>query len=113
MPDINLDVFKMCSCQRWRLGELLYINIAISFGVFSSPDLGSSDVPYLILPASWYRRSPRVLDRFDHSQEIKDEQIPGHSEHLGHHRARCDDTLCPHVYQSIRVPALLVFCPSE
>ena len=38
LHDMGLDVFEICSYQRWRLGELLYINIAISFGMSSLPN---------------------------------------------------------------------------
>ena len=35
-PEINLDPFKLCGLGQWRLGELMYYNLAISFGK-SSP----------------------------------------------------------------------------
>lgn len=39
LPEINLDAFKVCIFGRWRLGELLYINLATSFGTPSPPNL--------------------------------------------------------------------------
>ena len=38
LPEINLDAFKICIYKRWRLGELVYYNMAMFFGVFSSSD---------------------------------------------------------------------------
>ena len=35
-PEINLDPFKLCGLEQWRLGELMYYNLAIFFGK-SSP----------------------------------------------------------------------------
>ena len=37
LPDINLDVFKICIYERWRVGELLYINLATAFGTHPPP----------------------------------------------------------------------------
>lgn len=37
--DINLDVFKVCSYNRWRPAEFIYSNIAISFGTPSPSNL--------------------------------------------------------------------------
>ena len=36
LPEIDLDVFKICIYERWRLGELLYVNLLIVFGMPSS-----------------------------------------------------------------------------
>ena len=35
-PEINLDPFELCAYKRWRLGELMYYNLATFFGK-SSP----------------------------------------------------------------------------
>jgi len=32
LPEIDLDVFKFCIFKRWRLGELVYYNLATFFG---------------------------------------------------------------------------------
>ena len=32
LPDINLDVYKMCLPHRWRAGELTFISISVVFG---------------------------------------------------------------------------------
>ena len=46
LPDIDLDVFKVCAYRRWRLGELTYINLTVAFGMPSSFSPRSSDLPY-------------------------------------------------------------------
>jgi len=38
-PEINLDPFKLCVYKRWRLGELMYYNLAIFFGKSSPSSL--------------------------------------------------------------------------
>ncbi|KAF9647537.1 hypothetical protein BDM02DRAFT_3116882 [Thelephora ganbajun] len=35
MPEINLDPFKFCVYKRWRLGELIFVNIAVAFDVLA------------------------------------------------------------------------------
>lgn len=35
LPEINLDAFKICIYKRWRLGELVYYNMAIFFDVLA------------------------------------------------------------------------------
>ena len=35
IPEINLDVFKICIFKKWRLGQLVYYNATIFFGAFS------------------------------------------------------------------------------
>lgn len=32
IPEINLDVFKLCVIKKWRLGQLVYYNATIIFG---------------------------------------------------------------------------------
>ena len=36
LTGINLDAFKICNYKRWRLGEFLFTNLMIAFGM--SPD---------------------------------------------------------------------------
>ena len=33
LTGINLDAFKICNYKRWRLGELLFTNLMIAFGM--------------------------------------------------------------------------------
>jgi len=43
LPEINLDAFKICFYKRWHLGELLFTNLVMVFGMPSpsNPTLGS------------------------------------------------------------------------
>ena len=45
-PEIDLDAFKFCAYQRWRLGKLLYCNLTMCFGMYP-PDPG---VPARLTP---------------------------------------------------------------
>ena len=35
LPEIDLDVFKICIYKRWRFAELVYVNLLIAFGTHS------------------------------------------------------------------------------
>jgi len=39
LPEIDLDAFKVCFYQRWRVGELLFTNLVIAFGMSSPSNL--------------------------------------------------------------------------
>ena len=76
VPDINIDAFRVCFLGRWRLGELLYINLAIAFGMSPLSQLQrncTSGVLIHLTPYSPRRgiRSSRIPDRCGHSQEIE------------------------------------------
>lgn len=43
LPEINLDPFKFCVYETWKLGDLVFINIAIAFGTLSPSQLWNSD----------------------------------------------------------------------
>jgi len=32
VPDIDLDVFKICSFGEWQFGEVFFVNVALAFG---------------------------------------------------------------------------------
>lgn len=34
LPEIKLDAFEVCIYNRWKLGELLFTNMVIGFGMF-------------------------------------------------------------------------------
>ena len=38
LPEINLDAFKVCVFERWRVGELIFINLATAFGTHTPSD---------------------------------------------------------------------------
>ena len=39
LPEIDLDVFKICIYRRWKVGELMYYSLAVLFGAFQFPCL--------------------------------------------------------------------------
>ena len=39
VPAINIDAFRLCIYKRWKLGELLFTNLVIFFGMVSPLDL--------------------------------------------------------------------------
>jgi len=52
LPNINLDVFKLCIYDQWRLGQYLFVNIAVAFDVlafsiifFTARKFGSTRFP--------------------------------------------------------------------
>ncbi|KAF9646677.1 hypothetical protein BDM02DRAFT_3188645 [Thelephora ganbajun] len=64
IPEIYLDVFKVCAYKRWRLGELIFVNMAISFGVSLSSNLQlnfSSGTLMCLTPQSSYHGITDVL----------------------------------------------------
>jgi len=71
LPEVDLDVFKVCIYKRWRLGEVLYVNLLIAFGTLSS----SSPKHKLTsgVPMMRHRRCSFLLDHFGEGQEISDE----------------------------------------
>jgi hypothetical protein len=32
LPEINIDAFRICIYERWKLGELIFTNLVIAFG---------------------------------------------------------------------------------
>jgi len=95
-PEIDLDPFKLCIYKAWKVGELMYNNLSTFFGTSSSPSLRHCftwefwRASHSTHSISWHDRSSCVLGHFDYSQEIKEDQISGHAQHLGHYSARLD-----------------------
>ena len=110
-PEIDLDVFKICIYKRWRLGEVLYVNLLIAFGTPSPPNSQHKLISGVLM--AWHCRFSFLLDHFAEGQEISDKWISGHPEHLGHYPAGRDGIFHTYICQSIVVPDLLVFCPGR
>ena len=75
LPEINLDPFKICLYERWRLGELMYYNLSTFFGtpspstcgIISPGGLGAPHIPLPFPPMLCYRRSSCILDHSSRS----------------------------------------------
>ena len=117
LPEINLDAYKVCLPPRWRPGVLTFAGISVTFGtpLPSGFHLGSSNVLHIPYRPStlWHRRSSHILNRFGHSQRIKDEYTSGHSEHLRCHSTGRDDILSVDICLSTGTLFILVFCPGR
>ena len=92
LPAIPLDPFRFCISQSWRLGELVFLNIAVAFGASPTPDVVS---PRMCLRVSQFRRS-RVLEYLDRSQETQASKVSRHPEPFGYTSAGRDDVLYTH-----------------
>ena len=68
LPEIDLDPFKVCTYKRWRLGELIYVNLLIAFGTPSPSSVQHKLTSGVLM--SWHRRSSLVLDHSSESQEV-------------------------------------------
>jgi len=59
LPEINLDVFKICFFKRWHLGELLFTNLVMAFGM-PSPLKLQQNLTLRILCLT--PRAPHIID---------------------------------------------------
>ena len=57
-PEINLDPFKLCGFGQWKLGELMYYNLAIFFGKSS---------PVTLQPAALFHPGNYDMSHVPHS----------------------------------------------